>query len=113
MLPRGVDEYLERRADALTRQKLSDGSPPGRSASAAEVRVKSGSAEERAARKTMARIDKQLERLAAREAELNAELLDHAQDYAKLAALGAELDDLTAERDALELEWLDAAELVD
>jgi ATP-binding cassette subfamily F protein uup len=61
----------------------------------------------------MARIDKQLERLSAREAELNAQLLEHAQDYARLADLGAQLDDLTAERDALELEWLAAAELLD
>ncbi len=46
-------------------------------------------------------------------AELNAELLERAHDYERLAELGAELDDLTAERDVLELEWLEAAELVD
>ena len=106
MLPRGVDEYLERRAESLTRQKVSDGSP-------VKAQVKTGGAEERAARKAMARIDKQLARLAAREVELNAALLEHAQDYEKLADLGAELDDLIAERDVLELEWLEAAELVD
>jgi ATP-binding cassette subfamily F protein uup len=126
MLPRGVDEYLERRAaevasqklaaatsDSLTRQKVSDGSAPGGAEPAAPPRSKTGSAEERAARKTMARIDKQLERLSAREAQLNAQLLEHAQDYSRLADLGAQLDDLTAERDALELEWLAAAELLD
>ena len=72
--------------------------------------AKAGSAEERAARKTMARIDKQLARLAEREAALNADAEVHAQDYEKLAEIGTALADLAAERDALELEWLEAAE---
>lgn len=112
MLPRGVDEYLERRTEALT-QELSDGSADPAPVESPGPTKKPGSAEERAARKTMARIDKQLERLAAREAELNAAIVENAHDYERLAKLGADLDDLTAERDALELEWLAAAEHVD
>jgi ATP-binding cassette subfamily F protein uup len=110
MLPRGVDEYLERRAADLRALAQAGASP---TSSPEKSRATAGSAEERAARKTMARIDKQLQRLATREAELNAELLEHSHDYEKLADLGAELDDLIAERDVLELEWLEAAELVD
>ena len=67
----------------------------------------------RAARKTVARLDKQLERITAREAELNAEIAEHAQDYARLAELSAQLNVLAAEKEAAELEWLEAAELLE
>jgi ATP-binding cassette subfamily F protein uup len=124
MLPRGVDEYLERRA-ALLRQ---DDSPvevraeratrPGEAATqadhhAAAPKAKAGSAEERAARKTLARLDKRLERIAEREAELNALVLEHATDHQRLAEISAELATLSAEKDEVELEWLEAAELLE
>ncbi|MGZ4454966.1 MAG: ABC-F family ATP-binding cassette domain-containing protein, partial [Nocardioides sp.] len=83
MLPRGVDEYLERREAALSAPA---GGRVGASATPEDPRVgasapeqpkvKAGSAEERAARKVIARIDKQLERLGVRETELNAQLAD-------------------------------------
>jgi ATP-binding cassette subfamily F protein uup len=122
MLPRGVDEYLERRAAALHLQPTVESGVPtvegpdstvtARDSTAAP-KAKAGSAEERAARKTLSRIDKQLERIAAREAELNAEVLEHAQDYERLAALSAELRELADEKDGLELEWLEAAEVLE
>ena len=61
----------------------------------------------------MARIDKRLARITAREAELNAAVLEHAQDYEKLAEFSAELNALAAEKERLELEWLEAAELLE
>ena len=70
-----------------------------------------GSAEERAARKALARVEKQLERVAVREAELNAARSD-ARPRLRAAAR-AERDRapaVAAEREALELEWLEAAE---
>jgi ATP-binding cassette subfamily F protein uup len=121
MLPRGVDEYLERRAADLhlvesAQAHLED--EPGRRQSpddgaAAAPRAKAGSAEERAARKTIARIDKRLERIAEQEAALNAEVLEHAQDYVRLAELSAQLDTLAVEMGDLELEWLEAAEVLE
>ena len=129
MLPRGVDEYLERRTadlsrvdaelrravvssaeDASTRRELPEEAAP---ANAAPARAKAGSAEERAARKNIARIDKRLERIAEQEAALNAEILEHAQDYEKLAGLSARLDELAAEKEELEMEWLEAAEILE
>jgi ATP-binding cassette subfamily F protein uup len=113
MLPRGVDEYLERRAAALhlapTVAHPDDEAPP------VEARPKAvrGSAEEREARKVLARIDKQLERVHAREAELNAAIIEAGQDYEKLTELSAQLDVLAAEREALEHEWLEAAEVLE
>jgi ATP-binding cassette subfamily F protein uup len=123
MLPRGVDEYLERRSEALhlvpAAEQRGSGTPPRPGAADHDggqdsaVKAKAGSAEERAARKVLSRIDKQLERIAAREAVLNAEILEHAQDYERLAALSAELRELADEKDGLELEWLEAAEVLE
>ena len=122
MLPRGVDEYLERRADALhlAGPAPSTGPSPApvptsepETAPVVPAKPKAGSAEERAARKVVARIDKQLERIAEREAALNAEIAEHAQDYVRLAELSAQLDELAAEKEGLELEWLEAAEVLE
>jgi ATP-binding cassette subfamily F protein uup len=75
--------------------------------------AKPGSADERAARKTLARLDKQLERIGVQEEKLNAAIAEHAQDYTRLAELSAQLTTLAAERDVLELEWLEAAEVLE
>ena len=104
MLPRGVDEYLERRA-----ADLHLAAPPA----VAGSKAKSGSAEDRSARKAMTRVEKQLARIDAREAELHALLAEHASDYARLATLGAELDEVVAEKAALELEWMEAADTLE
>ncbi|GGO72338.1 ABC-F family ATP-binding cassette domain-containing protein [Nocardioides deserti] len=124
MLPRGVDEYLERRAADLHLQGVevptgpdpvagSSSSSSSSTSSSEPAKAKVGGAEERAARKTVNRIDKRLARIAEREAELNAAVLEHAQDYTALARLSAELQELAAEKEQLEMEWLEAAELLE
>ena len=75
--------------------------------------AKPGSAEERAARKTVARLDKVLARLAEREAELSADLAAHASDPDRLTEISTALGELHEEKEAAELEWLEAAELVE
>ena len=117
LLPGGVDDYLARRRVSLSqsRRELVAGetnevpSRPRQSPTSARA----GSAEERAARKTIARVEKRLEQVSAREAELNAEVLAHAADHVRLADLGARLAELTGERDTLEAEWLEAAEILE
>ncbi|MGH3353877.1 MAG: ABC-F family ATP-binding cassette domain-containing protein [Nocardioides sp.] len=108
MLPRGVDEYLERRLPlpaetSVVQAETSQGGP---------AKAKPGSAEERAAKKVVARIDKQLERIAEQQQKLELAMAEAVNDYAKLAELSAELDGLAAEKDDLELEWLEAAEVL-
>ena len=111
MLPRGVDEYLERRRAAHA--------VPGPSAAGAQTgaptdaATRRGSAEVREARKTMARVEKQLARVQTEEEELHAQLVSHASDFEKLAELDKRLRAVTEERDALEEEWLVAAELTE
>ena len=113
MLPRGVDEYLERRlGQPADRAVVSPPEPPtGHKVHLEKARP--GSSEERAARKTMARLDKQLARVVEGQARVEAEMADHLTDYERLAELGRRAAELQAEREQLELEWLEAAELVD
>jgi ATP-binding cassette subfamily F protein uup len=108
MLPRGVDEYLERRRAAHAVPAQPAGSPAGGPGTSTSARR--GSAEVREARKTMARLEKQLARLHTEEEELHARLVEHASDFEKLAELDARLRVVTAEREVLEEEWLEAAE---
>ena len=109
LLPGGVDEYLSRRR-SLASELASPLTAAVPSRQAGSERPRSGSAEERLARKTLARVEKRLEQVAARETELNAEVLAHASDHERLGALGSRLAELTEEREALEAEWLEAAE---
>ncbi len=114
MLPRGVDEYLERRARSLAdsdRAGTDAAADAGAAAPTASTpQVRPGSAAERSARKLLVRLDKQLARLADDEARLQRRIAEAADDYVRLASLAAELDALLAERDDVEGQWLEAAE---
>ncbi len=114
MLPGGVEEYLERR-EATLRAHAATAAEASRAGSAgpADASSPASAAEQREARKTVARIDKQLARLADQEQALHDELVEHASDYERLAAIDVRLRELTAQKDALEEEWLAAAELLD
>jgi ATP-binding cassette subfamily F protein uup len=121
MLPGGVDEYLARRRaasnfrpDAPTGHELPPHeADPARADASAMPKARAGSADERAARKVLARVERQLEQVTAREAELNAEVLDHAADHERLTELSRALDQLASERESLEAEWLEAAEIAE
>jgi len=124
LLPGGVDQYLETRRAGFATVAAQ---PPRRSPSpvveegalapvskpAAAPKAKVGGADERAARKALARIDKQLERIAVQEAALNGEIAAAASDYAALAKLSEQLRRLTEEKDSLEVEWLEAASILE
>jgi ABC transport system ATP-binding/permease protein len=61
----------------------------------------------------MARVERQLERVAEREAELHAALVEHATDHEKLAELDGPLREVQAQKEALEEEWLAAATVLE
>jgi len=124
MLPRGVDEYLERRlptppdpapaASPTTPVPTPPaGTAPAPAAGVGPAKARPGSAEERAAKKTIARVEKQLARIADEEERLNALVAAHATDYDKLAEVGQQLSALAAEKEELEMEWLEAAEVLE
>jgi len=101
-LPGGVDEYVRLRAAdtaaaAPDRPRRAAAAPPG--------------AVLRAAKKDMQRIERDLDRLAEREAALHEEMARSATDHQRLRELDADRAAIGAERERLEADWLAAAEV--
>ena len=123
-LPRGVDEYLERRAagagaapyaatSASNTSSERAGSGAAAPVAAQAAKAKAGGAEEREARKAIARIERQLVKIDAQKVDLEAQMAASAEDYSKLGDLAAQLGVLQEQAGELELEWLEASELLD
>ena len=105
-LPGGVDEYLYRIGVRREHARRPVAARP------AEI-VPASSAAERIARKELQRLERQLDRLSARESELTEELAANATDYEMLTSLGAELRVVQAEKSDLEERWLTVADTLD
>ncbi|QAY64645.1 ABC transporter ATP-binding protein [Xylanimonas allomyrinae] len=111
-LPGGVDEYLalahaaaahaQAAPATATQAEPSTTSAPATAPSAADVRQ---------ARKDLARIERRLARIADDEAALHGKIAADPTNFDAVAELDARLRELAAERDGLELEWLEAAEV--
>ncbi|MDH2389140.1 MULTISPECIES: ABC-F family ATP-binding cassette domain-containing protein [Streptomyces] len=107
MLPRGIEEYLERR------QKMVEAAAPAPAAQSAETAPAAkgrSAADARAAKKELQKVERQLDKVSGRESALHSAMADHATDFEKVAELDAELRELAAERETLELRWLELAE---
>ncbi|MBA0049378.1 ABC transporter ATP-binding protein [Streptomyces sp. AJS327] len=121
MLPGGVEEYLERRAEqtaAATQGAPRSGGAArsgGRAAAPETAAERAGqparsAGVSRAAQKEMQRIERQLEKVEQREAALHAEMAEHATDFERVAGLDGQLRELSAQRDELESRWLELAD---
>ncbi|MDQ4008860.1 MAG: ABC-F family ATP-binding cassette domain-containing protein [Actinomycetota bacterium] len=106
MLPGGVEEYLERRRSAT--RFVSDS--PQEHARAADEPRRTQAAEQRAARKEVARIERRLAKLAEQEKRLHEQMAAQATDHEALVDLDARLRAVTDEKESLEEAWLAAAE---
>ncbi|MGL4744044.1 MAG: ATP-binding cassette domain-containing protein [Dermatophilaceae bacterium] len=131
-LPGGVEDYLRLRADDAAHGGArpagsgwsssagrGESSSGGRGGSSSATGTPGGApavgpgpspAEVREARKTMARLERKLSRLAEREGVLHAQMAEHAADHERVLALNRDLHALADERDVLEMDWLGAAE---
>jgi ATP-binding cassette subfamily F protein uup len=118
LLPGGVDEYLRRRSSgtALTARAGSAGTASAGSGTAEaeetpQAPASGPSAKElREAQKELSRLERQLDKISGRETSLHAAMADAASDYGRLASLDAELKDLQAQKESIELEWMELAE---
>ncbi|MGY0058998.1 ABC-F family ATP-binding cassette domain-containing protein [Streptomyces sp. LZ34] len=111
MLPRGVDEYLERRQRAQAAAAAPAAVASGRQKAVEQPGAgQKSAAEQRAAKKELQKIERRLDRIGEQEAELHERIAEHATDFAKVAELDARLRELTAEREELETRWLELAE---
>jgi ATP-binding cassette subfamily F protein uup len=108
MLPKGIDEYLERRhaLEAASAASASSGLSNGGTFAAAPKK----SGDTRAAKKELQRLERQIQKLDKEEAKLHAQMAEHAADFGRVAELDSSLRALKDERDELELEWLELAE---
>jgi ATP-binding cassette subfamily F protein uup len=109
LLPGGVDEYLEHRAQrtarpAETRTTKSPAQPSN------QVKGSTSAQEQRAAKKELARIERRLDKIAEAEAALHEELSRIGGDYLAAAEADAKLRELHEERLRLEDEWLSLSE---
>ncbi|MFC5381871.1 ABC-F family ATP-binding cassette domain-containing protein [Aquipuribacter nitratireducens] len=108
-LPRGVEEYLERRA-APGQAPVT---PAGASSAASSAAPGLSAADLRTARKDLTRLERRLERLTAQEEALHTDLVAHATDPDRVLELDARLRAVEAERAQVEAEWLTVAEAVE
>ncbi|NJP69292.1 ATP-binding cassette domain-containing protein, partial [Streptomyces spiramenti] len=112
MLPRGIEEYLERRAARREADRAASGSPAaaGGSGPAAAAPAAKSSQLSRAAQKETQKIERQLDRISEKETALHAEMAASATDFGRVAELDTQLRELSAQRDDLETRWLELAE---
>ncbi|MGW4639161.1 ABC-F family ATP-binding cassette domain-containing protein [Sphaerisporangium sp. NPDC004334] len=121
LLPGGVEEYLQRRSSGTALTARAGSAPAGSRAPAAGEagggRPEAAPAapglsarELRELQKELSRLERQLDKISGRESVLHAAMADAASDYGKLASLDAELKDLRAQKETVELEWMDLAE---
>lgn len=116
----GVEQYLELRAHHLEAQAAfakQGAKAKGVDATSLEMPDAAptktiSAAEEREAKKTLSRIERQLSKLSDREAKLHAEIADAGSDYGKAAEINVKLQEVLSEKEELELEWLEAAEVL-
>ncbi|MCL3776820.1 MULTISPECIES: ABC-F family ATP-binding cassette domain-containing protein [unclassified Actinomyces] len=116
-LPGGVEQYLEMRREALAAQAGAPAVPSARAGApqGAQAGALSG-AERREAMKNLARVERRMDKAAQALERLHARMETVSADPARvgeLVELGRELASAQAEHDALELEWLEAAELLE
>jgi ATP-binding cassette subfamily F protein uup len=107
-LPGGIGEYLRRRDTA--RDTAARDTAVATPAASAPPGVPTAAAEQRAARKELARLERQLERLAGRETELQHRIADQAADPAAFRELDSELRAVLTEKNDIEDRWLEIAE---
>ena len=106
-LPGGIEQYVAERREAL--EQAPRAGAPRASGDGERPR----GAVVRAARKEVARLERQIEKLGARAEELQEEMTAAVSDHVRLRELQAELADLVAEREQAEADWLEQSELLE
>ena len=98
-LPSGIDEYLQLREHAMANVSVGGKAKP-----------KPAAVDERALKKDVQRLERQMDRIEERVAKLHADMAAHASDYGRIAELDASLRALHDEKAGLEEQWLEVME---
>jgi ATP-binding cassette subfamily F protein uup len=109
-LPGGIDQYIEQRRDVNeprpTRPPLQEGVSAG-------ARIRAARKETQRSERELKRLERAIEQLAEHERTLIEQMTANASDHARLASLQSELEQVVAEREALETSWLETSEARD
>lgn len=97
-LPRGVEQYLEQRAEMMEDSNKPSGS----------TKKVSNAAQERQIKKDIARLDRQIEKAAEKLVSLLEEQLGETSNHQRLLEIGNEIEELKAQQVTLETQWLAA-----
>ena len=101
-LPRGVDQYLEQRADSIQSANVDT-----------KVKNISSAAEQRQYKKDLARLERQIEKAKSRITELEKAQVDSAFDPTALTRASEELESQRTELNSREEEWLEVTLLLE
>ena len=125
-LPRGVEQYLEKRServkDSTHRQATKLGAEAADASGESKETLTSGgivkgSAEERELRKDIRRLERTMEKLHTQESQIHGELAATAEqmpvDTEKLAELDRQLKDVMHEIEKAETAWMEKAEMLE
>ena len=127
-LPGGVEQYLQLRAQMAAAGQQAGGVPvasdsaggagmssgaPLSSARSADAGATYSAAQVREARKTLARVERALDRLHDQQADLHEQMAAAATDPIELAKLTDQLAALSGQEEDLELEWLEASDMAE
>jgi ATP-binding cassette subfamily F protein uup len=107
-LPGGIDQYIERRRDAEERPQPAR--VPAKERLAPGATLRAARKQTQRAEREVKRLEGAIERHARRETALHEQMAASASDHARLTELQAELEQLAAERGALETSWLEQSE---
>jgi len=111
-LPGGIDEYLALRRSRAAAKPAKGGTSGAARATAAAVAPSGDSTALRTARKELAKVERQLDKLREREKQVHEDMAVAAADHERVLALDATLRGLRGERDDLEQRWLELAETI-
>jgi ABC transport system ATP-binding/permease protein len=108
MLPRGIEEYLERRADKSAAPQAKSGASA--SAPGSGKAPSSSAAEDRATQKELSKLERRLAKVEEKIAGLYSEMAEHATDPGKLGELQDQVTAFETERGEIEERWMELAE---
>ncbi|HEX4345155.1 MAG TPA: ABC-F family ATP-binding cassette domain-containing protein [Solirubrobacteraceae bacterium] len=110
-LPRGIEQYLESRGERTPAPKVKRGRR--QPVAVAAGRQAPSQAVVRAARKEVARLERAIEKLSARETAIFEDMAASGSDHARLGELQSELEALATERERQEAAWMQTAEALE
>ena len=106
-LPGGIDEYLQRRHSLLQSTQDSVGKQAN---DATDKPGGASGAEQRAAEKELARLERQLDKLGRRESELQEQVAEAGSELKRLESLSEDLRAVGEEKQQVEDRWMELAE---